>query len=178
MSGAANDHLTTVTTAKAEAETLAGEMARIPEHLTDAAATITAAINTLIETLGAVGVQSDTVTTAANNTVTAAEAHVSAAQAHAATAEAVGGHVADVAQQALSYAQEAQEQCVTASAKAQGITEFLGNLQAVAEHAKTEAVSMVMGILGQVTEAAEGAPQLAGALNEAETQINSALNAS
>lgn len=176
MSGAANEHLTTVTTAQSEAATLAGEMAAIPQHLTDATAAVTAAINTLIETLGSVAAQSDMATSAANNTVIAAEAHVSAAQAHAATAEAVGGAVADLAQQALVYAQNAQEQCLAASAKAESLTDFLGNLQAVAEHAKTEAVNMVMGILGQIEEAAENAPALVGVLSEAETHINNALN--
>lgn len=175
MSGAANEHLTTVTTARAQAETLAAAIAALPETITAAAAQITAIINDLAESFNAVGLQAEHTQTAVTRAVGAAETHVEAARTHVGTAEALGGEVAASAERALIFATNAQEHCQTASARAEGVKSFLEALAGATEVAKTEAVDTVMGVLGQVQEAAEGAPAVQGALGEAIDQINQAL---
>lgn len=175
MSGAANEHLTAVTTAQAQAETLTAAVAGLSETITAAAAQITSVINDLIEAFAAVGLQAEHAHNGVTQTVGAAEVHVEAAQVHVGTAQALGGEAAAQAERMLVFAVNAQEQCQAASAHVANVKSFLETLQGATEVAKTEAVNTVMGVLAQVEEAAENTPLVQGALGEARTHIDQAL---
>lgn len=175
MSGAANEHLNTVTAAQAHAETLAAAVAGLPETITAAGAQISAIINGLTEAFAAVGLQAEHTQTAVTQTVGAAEVHVEAAQSHIGTAQALGGEAAAHAERAFVFAVNAQEQCQAASAHVTNVKSFIETLQGATEVAKNEAVNTVMGVLAQVEEAAGSTPMVQGALGEAREQINQAL---
>lgn len=161
MTDAARQHLQTVTNARAEAQTLGMEAGTLNQHVTDAAAKVTEALNTLAEKVGVIAAQADTTKTAVESACIAADEHTAKTQ--------------ETGHETLNLVLAAQNNCNDASLATDSVTDFLGNLGAVVEHAKNEAINMVMGVLAQVTEFADGATNVDQHLGEAETHIRQTL---
>lgn len=161
MSDAAHEHLQTVVSARAEAQTFHAAAEGLSEHVTTAAAGVTAAINTLAEAVAALAAQGDVTKTAVEATCIAADNHTA--------------HTVATGHDTLEHVIAAQERCAEADTATEGSVDFVGNLHAVVEHAKTEAIDMVMGVIAQVTEFAGGVSSIDARLDQAETSIRNTI---
>lgn len=161
MTHAAQEHLHTVTTARAEAEALNGSAGHLTEHITAAAGAVTVAFNTLIEQVSALAGQVEAAKTAVEATCIAAEHHTAATTAT--------GH------DTLHLVLAAQEHCTSADRSADAITDTAEGFAAAAEHAKTEAVAAVMGVMAQVDTFTAATAVIGAELGEAETNIRQVI---
>jgi len=155
---ASEEHATVVTSATAEAQTLAAEAERnLKDAVEHAAAAVTAAIGELKNTVASLAAQADTSQTAAHNTLGPAEQHVSATTA--------------AGQGTLPHVIAAQEACQLAANDATGVQEFMGTLAGAVEEAQSVAVTSLMSLVSQLDEGIEGAKKVVANLEEAATQI-------
>lgn len=163
MSGAAQEHLNTVTNAISETETLRGEIRNIKPAIEEAAGAIVTVIDTLVEKIAVITAQADTVTTNTQQARSAAETHV--------------GSITGSGHGTKAYADQAEEACQTADAHATALKDFLDTLLGAIKEAESTAAADLMRMIPEVETGTAGASVISERLEEAQAQINAAIHA-